>query len=476
MRQSHAQPVFFSDAGVAPSESLISNSSLFDAGRPIDGLFVYPTEVTRDTATIRLAGSNLAAVNSVRVRKKGSNEAWHIAKRPRGMLLTRGVINLHLGSEGEFALPEPLAPNTRYAFEVETSLGVAEGSFLTTPPAETDVRFLVYGDNRTDAVSHRSVVEAMLKRPRDLLLHTGDYVEVGPRNQDWTVFFALERELLANRYLVGAVGNHELIDPVGANYIKYLAPEGSDPTSLHVERRGFVRAVRWGRAHIFLLAGMDDGGESDERIWLEKELDRSIEDSPGAFRIVALHHSPWSSGPHGNNRKLAAAGVVDLLVKKRVDVIFAGHDHIYERGSARGIAYVVTGGGGAPLYAVKKRIPEAERVESTHHFLDVEITDGKLTYEAVRDDLSTIETCVLEKGKGAFSCDGAPARIPEPEPTKITPVAKEPAKSGYDPVFLVFGGIFALGLGMTFASRRRRKKRRKKDLPEKRETDKNPRP
>ena len=43
-----------------------------------------------------------------------------------------------------------------------------------------------------------------------------------------------------------------------------------------------------------------------------------------------------------------------LLAAGHVDVLFCGHDHIYERGVGSTptgkLTYVVTGGGGAPLY------------------------------------------------------------------------------------------------------------------------------
>jgi hypothetical protein len=43
-----------------------------------------------------------------------------------------------------------------------------------------------------------------------------------------------------------------------------------------------------------------------------------------------------------------------LLAAAHVDMLFCGHDHLYERGTgttpAGKLSYIVTGGGGAPLY------------------------------------------------------------------------------------------------------------------------------
>ncbi len=466
------------DAGALPGDKLGSSRGLsgltgrgLDAGKVAEGVFAYPVEIEATRAIVRLIGPELDLVTAVRVRKSDAPlSAERTLKRTKDLASRRGVLDVHFGEGGELSFPEPLVTNTRYAYVVESKSGNASGEFVTAPPPDTDVHFLAYGDNRTDPVSHRRVVEAMLKRPRDLLIHTGDYVEVGSRDADWGAFFAVERELLASRYLVGSVGNHELIEPGGGNFLRYFAKADVDPTSLHVEQRGFVRTVRWGRAHFFLFNGMDEGGTAEERVWLEKELDRSIADAPSAFRIVALHHSPWSSGPHGANKKLYTSGIVDLLVAKKLDILFAGHDHLYERGSAKGIPYIISGGGGAPLYAIKHRIPEAERAESVHHFVDVAVTEGRISIEAVREDSSTLEKCSLIKGAARWECEGVPPKPETPsEPSKIPKDGVKEEPRGIDPAVWVFGVIVTLGLGLALFSRR------KKGLPVSDKSDNNPR-
>ena len=64
-----------------------------------------------------------------------------------------------------------------------------------------------------------------------------------------------------------------------------------------------------------------------------------------------MHWGPYDSGNHGENTT-AQIDWVPVLQQYRVDAILSGHDYDYERGfsSTTNLRYIVTGGGGAPLY------------------------------------------------------------------------------------------------------------------------------
>ena len=100
---------------------------------------------------------------------------------------------------------------------------------------------------------------------------------------------------------------------------------------------------------------------------------RKADAEPGlAWRIVVVHHGPWSARPA---RPQPAArrrrGVPELLAAHKVDLVFAGHDHIYERGDGGSLKYVVSGGGGAPLYAIAHDAPTTRKAEAAYHFVEV---------------------------------------------------------------------------------------------------------
>ena len=112
------------------------------------------------------------------------------------------------------------------------------------------------------------------------------------------------------------------------------------------------------------------------------------------------------------------AGIAALLEAHKVNLVISGHDHIYERGWAGKLAYLVTGGGGAPTYKIKSTLPQTRKAESVRHFVDVGVKGSSLDLVAIRSDGSTIERCGLTKGAVEWDCD-AKALVPTP-PSSIT--------------------------------------------------------
>jgi len=68
-----------------------------------------------------------------------------------------------------------------------------------------------------------------------------------------------------------------------------------------------------------------------------------------------------------------------------VDIVFNGHDHDYERSVINNITYVVTGGGGAPLYDVGHSSWTVYS-EKTYHYCLLNVTSEQLTLQAIKPD------------------------------------------------------------------------------------------
>jgi hypothetical protein len=76
--------------------------------------------------------------------------------------------------------------------------------------------------------------------------------------------------------------------------------------------------------------------------WLEEQLSRSNDH----WKVAYFHHPLYSSGGrHGSETDLRAQ-VEPLFIKYGVDIVFAGHEHFYERiKPQKGIYYFIEGGG-----------------------------------------------------------------------------------------------------------------------------------
>ena len=74
------------------------------------------------------------------------------------------------------------------------------------------------------------------------------------------------------------------------------------------------------------------------------------------------------------------------FVQYGVDLVFNGHDHDYERSVAKGVIYIVAGGGGAPLYTQVNSNPASVYFTSTYHSVLVTVTESLLSVTGVRSD------------------------------------------------------------------------------------------
>lgn len=318
-----------------------------------------------------------------------------------------------------------LTPKTAYRYRVlvaDKAVAAGEGAFTTAPPpGDTGpFSFILYGDNRSDDGAHAAVAKAVAGAPADFLLHTGDFVEDGSDELQWQRCFEIERALLRDRCVFAAVGNHELVQPSGENYQRYLGTPGDGfPAN---DRRRFYRTMRWGNLRVFFLNAMDGATTGEEKAWLAGELTKSNAETGITFRIAVLHHGPFSSGPHGPNARLWNSGMTDVLREQRVDLVLSGHDHIYERGDAKGLKYIVSGGGGAPLYPIRKRQPSSRVAESVHHFVEVKVNGQELALVAKRVDGSTIDKCGFAKG-GPWDCDKDAKNVAAAPASKDVPPA-----------------------------------------------------
>jgi 3',5'-cyclic AMP phosphodiesterase CpdA len=317
-----------------------------------------------------------------------------------------------------------LDPGARYAYLVRAGGAVLGNGHLTTAPdpaalagagpgpgAGAPLHFIVYGDNRSDPSAHAAVVRALAQTPFDFLVNTGDIVEDGGSAQDWQTFFEVEEPILRDHALLLCIGNHELYDDAaGANFARYFGFSSSG-VGAGGDAPGPYGTMRFGNARFFFLNAMDDFGSGPERAWLERALASADSESGLTWRIAVVHHGPWSSGPHGPNKRLVEARIPELLALHKVDLVLSGHDHIYERGDSGSMKYVISGGGGAPLYRVPEPIGFSRRAEPTYHFVDFTVTRDAVRLVATRVDGSILDKCGFAKD-GPWDCDPPPAGAP----------------------------------------------------------------
>ncbi len=327
-----------------------------------------------------------------------------------------------------------LAPATRYTYVVHVagSHAAPGGTFVTAPDASSHqpFTFVVYGDDRSDGAAHARVAKAMAAETFDFLIQTGDLVVEGADEAAWQSFFDIEEPILCDRCLWAALGNHELhSDRAAAHFERYFDPaeRSSNPAASQVALP-LYGTFRWGRARFYILNAFEDWGGGKQRPWLEQALALGDHEPGIDLRVAVFHHGPYSAGPHGNNQALLDAHIDDLLVAHHVDLVLSGHDHIYERGQAGALKYIVSGGAGAPLYRDITPIPSTRKVEATYHYVLATVTDEGVAVVAKRPDGSVVDQCSFARG-GSWLCD-APKPDAAMQAKREPPRASVPAAGG----------------------------------------------
>lgn len=313
-----------------------------------------------------------------------------------------------------------LAPASRYRYRVEADGQSWDGEFATAPlvGARVPFSFVVLGDSRSNAESHRRVVERVAQEVPDFLLGTGDMVDDGARLEQWQTFFDIERELLADNVYFPSVGNHDRQGRgrTADTYRSFFSVPDNGGDSERYYSFDYANArvlVLDSNAHSFSLTG--------QTAWIERELSAARQDDRIRHLFVVMHHPPYSISLHGGQRDLRERWT-PLFEKYGVSAVFSGHDHAYQRAERNGVRYFVTGGAGAPLYPRSPRASAidksaVQRFERAFHFLRVTVSAGIVNVTAVRVDGSVIESTLWSDGP-------EPAReLPEAPPK----VAARPA-------------------------------------------------
>ena len=305
----------------------------------------------------------------------------------------------------------------------------------------TKFSFIAYGDTRgrRDGIAvqyeHSLLVDSMLAQinklagteyPVKFVLQSGDAVVDGRSAPQWNVSLVPVINRLTTE---GGVpyfltpGNHERTktDTGMKNYLDAVSalipPEGS-PRRL----KGYATySFAYGNTFVVAL----DADVSDDRTqyeWIKRQLE-TLDRTRFENVIVFCHQAPFSSGPHGGPKvepetEALRRLYMPLFNADHVRVLFSGHEHLFEHwvehyvdsAGAHRMDLVVSGGGGAPIYAYTGEPdlrdylkaneankvtldhlvkPSTERGLNPYHYVIVKVDGEKLDLEVFSVDWGT---------------------------------------------------------------------------------------
>ncbi len=285
-----------------------------------------------------------------------------------------------------------LEPNTRYFYRVETpGLPRDLESFHTPPGPDGTITAAVVGDSGTGNRAQIQIAEVMLAMEPDLVLHTGDVVY--PRGGECRYddhYYDPYRDLIASVPVYPVLGNHDVLTDNGEPYL--------DAFDLPSEGSGTERFYSFdvGPLHVAALDSelyyRDDSiPPAVQKDWLVEDLRQT--DRP--WKIVVIHRPPFNSSPYHGPDPHVLEDLVGIFTAEGVDVVFAAHEHVYERlKPIDGVTYFVTGGGGGRLRGVGTSDLTAVSA-LRHHALKLEASPERLIIEAIGTDGETFDQIEL---------------------------------------------------------------------------------
>lgn len=174
-------------------------------------------------------------------------------------------------------------------------------------------------------------------------------------------------------------GNHEYETAGAAGYFTYFG-ERAGP-----DRRGYYAIQESTWQVLMLNSNIPHARNSPQLEWVRQQLQRN----PSRCTAALMHHPFDTSGPNGPHPGLR--DLWELMHGLGVDVVVAGHDHLYERHGAqdasqkydpaKGMRLFIAGTGGAPPYRRTRTAQHSELLLSMPGLLRLKLSPALYEWE-----------------------------------------------------------------------------------------------
>jgi predicted phosphodiesterase len=256
---------------------------------------------------------------------------------------------------------------------------------LTLPLKPDSVRFAAIGDMGTGKKPQYEVAEQMIrsrqKFPFEFVIALGDDLMGGSSPSDFKSKFEQPYKLLldAGVSFYAVLGNHDSPNE------RFYKPFNMNGQKYYTYKKSNVR--------FFAL----DSNYMDRQqlTWLEKELQNSGSD----WKICYLHHPLYSSAAFHDASTDLRLLLEPLFVKYGVQVVFSGHNHVYERVKRqKGIYYFTEGTSGELRKGnLREKGQTAVGYDQDRSFMLVEIAGDELYFQTISRTGLTVDSGMIPR-------------------------------------------------------------------------------
>jgi 3',5'-cyclic AMP phosphodiesterase CpdA len=264
-----------------------------------------------------------------------------------------------------------------------TLLGAQQAAPLPTRPES--LKFAVIGDTGTGEPPQFEVgsrmAEARRTFPFDLVIMLGDNIYGSQTPQDFVTKFQRPYAplLTAGVLFHATLGNHDA--PANRFYPGF--------------NMGGLRYYTYFRKNVQFFVLDSNAMDPQQLAWLDNALKESVH----PWKICYFHHPLYSNARrHGSEYELRVV-LEPLFVRYGVNVVYSGHDHIYERiKPQKGITYFVNGSSGQLRPGdTRPSATTAAYFDRDQVFSLVEVEGDDLFFQAITRTGRTVDSGVIHR-------------------------------------------------------------------------------
>jgi Calcineurin-like phosphoesterase len=270
-------------------------------------------------------------------------------------------------------------------FAVSAALADPHAQSLSLPNRPDSLKFAAIGDNGTGERPQYEVADQMTKFharfPFDLVIMLGDNMYGGQRPADFVRKFEQPYAALlaANVKFQASLGNHD-------------RPENASYSLFNMNGQRYYTYARKNVRFFALDSTLMDPRQLE---WLDNALKEARED----WKICYFHHPLYSNASrHGSSFDLRLV-LEPIFVKYGVNVVFSGHDHVYERlKPQKGIYYFVSGAAGQLRHGNMRQSQQtAAAFDQDQSFMLVEVSGAEMSFQAISRAGRTVDSGVIRR-------------------------------------------------------------------------------
>ncbi len=249
---------------------------------------------------------------------------------------------------------DQLSPNKKYYYSIgsiEKLEATSSEQFIKTLPktgSTQSIRIWALGDFGSGSKNQKAVKDALVtyagdKKP-DAWIWLGDNAYNNGKDEEYQkyVFDIYQKDFLQNTALYPSPGNHDYAGKHDSSLPPYFQiftlPTQGEAGGVPSGTESYY-SVNYGNVHLISLNTEElssDGtylydGKGAQVEWLIKDL----EANKLPWVIAYFHKPPYTKGSHDSDFEkdliLMRKNVTPIFEKYKVDIVIAGHSHVYER-------------------------------------------------------------------------------------------------------------------------------------------------